>query len=300
MNIITIVPVDRERNILPINQVSVRFYNTCLYLSKRSVTVVPKGLLKEEDERGNKVVLPRTDSTGDPPIEEVGDILSKVDYFSDDVYVIADYFLFKKFSRISNSIIVYKHDIYCSDSDPRKLDIDVEKFEELARHDKNLTADRRELEYHRRIKYSQLEYDLVIALSGKNIEMGRFIHVINRLDLCKAICRDCSDIDYIIKSAGEMVLREISGNGGMTINPSMVTKELDLVPSFGYKDVVLNKEDYVDLDRKDAEIIGDTLYIRYNHTIPLQYTSECGGSIWKKSHLIDFLCKKNREKIDKV
>ena len=299
MNIITIVPVDRERNILPINQVSVRFYNTCLYLSKRSVTVVPKGLLKEEGERGSKVVLPRTDST-DMPVEEVGDILSKIDYFSDDVYVIADSLLFERFSRISNSIIVYKHDIYCSDSDPRRLDIDVEKFEELARHDKNLTADRRELEYHRRVKYSKLEYDLSIALSGNNIEMGRFIHVINRLDLCKAICGDCSDIDYIIKSAGEMVLREISGNGGMTIDPSMVTKELDLVPSFGYKDVVLNKEDYVDLDRQDAEIIGDTLYIRYNHTIPLQYTSECGGSIWKKSHLIDFLCKKNREKIDKV
>lgn len=299
MNIITIVPVDRERNILLINQVPVRFYNTCLYLSKRNVTVVPKGLLKGEDERGSKVVLPRTDST-DMPIEEVGDILSKVDYFSDDVYVIADSLLFERFSRISNSIIVYKHDIHCSDSDLRRLDIDMEKFEELSRHDKNLTADRRELEYHRRVKYSQLEYDLVIALSGNNIEMGRFIHVINRLDLCKAICGDYSNIDYIIKSAGEMVLGEISGNGGMTIDPSMVTKELDLVPSFGYKDVVLNKEDYVDLDRQDAEIIGDTLYIRYNHTIPLQYTSECGGSIWKKSHLIDFLCKKNREKIDKV
>lgn len=160
MNIITIVPVDRERKILPINQVPVRFYNTCLYLSKRNVTVVPKGLLKGEDERGSKVVLPRTDST-DMPIEEVGDILSKVDYFSDDVYVIADSLLFERFSRISNSIIVYKHDIHCSDSDLRRLDIDVEKFEELARHDKNLTADRRELEYHRRVKYSQLEYGIM-------------------------------------------------------------------------------------------------------------------------------------------
>lgn len=300
MNIITIVPIDRERKILPINQVPVTLYNKFLYLSKRNVTVVPKGLLKEEDERGSKVVLPRTDST-DMPVEEVGDILSKVDYFSDDVYVIADSLLFDRFSRISNVIVVIKHDIICNDPSPKSLEIDKDRFEDLI---KEYPGIKKDYEYYRRVKYSQLEYDLITALLGKNIPVKRLLNndKTTRLKLCRVICGDNSEKDFIVGHAGDIALDEILSNRKMTMttDPSMVTKRTDLVPSFGYKDVVLNKEDYVDLDRQDAEVQGDTLFIKYNHSIPLKYNSECGGSVWKISHLIDFLCKRNREKVYKV
>ena len=301
MNIITIVPIDRERKILPINQVPVWFYNISLYLSKRYAAVIPKGLLKEEDERGKKVVLPKTDSTS-IPMEEVGDILGKIDYFSDDVYVFADSLLFDRFSRISNAIVVCEVDTTCNDPNSNKLVIDKGRFEELVSDKTSPVVVKKGTEYHRRIKFSKSEYELTTALLGKNIEMSSLINWDgrSRLELCKAICGEDFNKDLIIKIAGEISLRNVFENEWKTTVPSMVDKELVLVPSFGFKDVILNKEDYVDLKRQDAELQGDTLFIIHNHTMPLHYESEPGGGIWKISHLIDLLCKRNREEIDKV